>query len=348
MSELPSWSGQALETEAQPHVVQQPPGQAGPFGGGPAPDQRGGGGLMTGLIIGLSIGVVLAAVGIGAYWLGRQTADDVATSADPAAASIASDAADSGTGTETAAGDDGTPAVDSTDGESTADGEASDGGEASDDGEATDGTPSDDAMANTTLEADGQMVAPAGYISTDPNYETRIQQATEYAVVRGGMVYLYGFAPDQESLERSMAITEAVMGPDGYVVERFVDPDTPDTNGAPIYVDDRVLFGFNSTELDPAVLPILDLGVVLMLQNPTAQMLIIARSDAIGSEEANLEVSQRRGDAVVDYWLSQGVERSRMTVEARGEADASESDSPEIAALNRSVSFVVSDIDQDS
>lgn len=336
MSELPSWSGQALETEAQPQSVQQPPHQAGPVGGGPAHDQRGGGGgMMMGLIIGLSIGVVLAAVGIGAYWLGRQTADDVATSPDPETASIASDTADAATDTDGAADDDGTVA-----------GEAADDSEATDDTASDDAT-SDDAMVDTTVEADGQMVAPADYTSTDPNYETRIAEAPQYAVVRGGLVYLYGFAPDQESLENAIAVTAAVMGPDGYVVERFVDPDTPEVDGAPIYVDDKVLFGFNSTELDPAVLPILDLGVALMLQNPAAEMLIIARSDAIGSAEANLEVSQRRGDAVVDYWVSQGVERSRMTVEARGEADASESDSPEMAALNRSVEFVVSGIDQD-
>jgi outer membrane protein OmpA-like peptidoglycan-associated protein len=294
--------------------------------------------MMMGLIAGLSIGLVLAAVGVGAYWLGRQTADDVATSADPEAASISSDTAEATTTPDADAdADDGgaTLAVDSTDGDATEDGST-----AADEDAATEETASDDAGA-----ADGQMVAPAGYASSDPNYETRIQQAPEYAVVRGGLVYLYGFAPDQATLDNSIAITEAVMGPDGYVVERFVDPDTPEVDGAPIYVDDKVLFGFNSTELDPAVLPILDLGVALMLQNPTAQMLIIARSDAVGSAEANLEVSQRRGDAVVEYWASKGVEPSRMTVEARGEADASESDSPEVAALNRSVEFVVSDID---
>lgn len=334
MSELPSWSGRALETEVEPPVA-QPAEQSqpvGPVGGGPGYEPRRSG-IMTGLIIGLSIGLVLAAVGIGAYWLGSQTADDVATP-DPATASISSDTAD--------LEDAGTLAVDATD-----DGATTDGGEA-EEGTTDDGAPTDDdAGTDSAVEADGQMIAPAGYTSTDPNYETRIQQAPEYAVVRGGLVYLYGFAPNQESLENSIAITEAVMGPDGYVVERFVDPDTPEVEGAPIYVDDKVLFGFNSTELDPAVLPILDLGVALMLQNPTAQMLIIARSDAIGSAEANLEVSQRRGDAVVDYWVSQGVERSRMTVEARGEADASESDSPEVAALNRSVEFVVSGIDQE-
>lgn len=338
MSELPSWSGQALETEVQSQQTEQPQ-QAGPVGGDPENGQRRGG-MMMGLIAGLSIGLVLAAVGIGAYWLGRQTADDVATSADTEPASISSDTAEVSADTDSDAGtdtDDGgtTLAVDSTDGDTSDDGTD----EAAEDQEA-DETATDEAGA-----ADGQMVAPPGYTSTDPNYETRIQQAPEYAVVRGGLVYLYGFSPDQATLDNSVAITEAVMGPDGYVVERFVDPDTPEVEGAPIYVDDKVLFGFNSTELDPAVLPILDLGVALMLQNPTAQMLIIARSDAVGSAEANLEVSQRRGDAVVEYWASKGVEVSRMTVEARGEADASESDSPEVAALNRSVEFVVSDID---
>lgn len=333
MSDLPSWSGQALETEVQPQQpqAQQPLPGTSMNGGAPQRPQRNG--MMMGLILGLSIGLVLAAVGIGAYWLGSRQADDVAASDQPAPASpdsgeIASDSTDpdDGAGNEGGA----TLSVDSTN-----DGEDDEGG--------ADGAADDSSLPDVGL-ADGQLLTPVGYASTDPNFETRIQQAPEYAVVRGGKVYLYGFAADQESLENSIAITEAVMGPEGYVVERFVDPDTPEVDGAPIYVDDKVLFGFNSTDLDPAVLPIMDLGVALMLQNPTAEMLIIARSDAVGSAEANLEVSQRRGEAVVAYWESQGVERSRMTVEARGEADASEDDSPEVAALNRSVEFVVSGI----
>ncbi len=286
---------------------------------------------MVGLLLGLLAGLLLAGIAIGSYWLGTRQSDETATSGEVESQAVA-DAEDTTTdgGAAGEGGDAEDPAAPATD---------------SDDGTATtlEVDASDD-PAPTAGAADGQLLLPDGFVPSDPNYESRIQGAAEYAVVRGGKVYLYGFSTTQEDLDRSIAITEGVMGPDGYVVERFVDPDAPQGVGAPIYVDDKVLFAFNSTELEAASLPILDLGTALMLQNPTAKMLIIARTDAVGGEEANLEISQRRGQAVVDYWASAGVEPSRMTIEARGEADASESDSEEAAALNRSVEFVVSEI----
>ncbi len=340
-SELPRWSGEAVPSAGdkapaaaadppqmradEPGEYQQPPGVAAGTG-------RRRGGLAVGLLIGLLGGLLLAVVAGGAYWLGTRQSDETAT-------------APSADGSQAQRGDEvASPTADAdADGEGGAETEAT---ATTLEVETTDGA--GDLDTPPVGEADGQLLLPAGFVPSDPNYESRIGQSTQYAVVRGGKVYLYGFAPTQEALEDAIAVTEGVMGPDGYVVERLIDPDATDGEGSSIFVDDKVLFGFNSTELDPASLPILDLGVGLMLQNPTARMLIIARSDAVGSAEVNLRISQDRGDAVVDYWVSKGVERSRMTVDARGEADASETDDVEVAALNRSVEFVVSDIDDGS
>jgi len=343
-SELPRWSGEAVpavdkaaaadvhppQAEAAEAVDHQQalPGVAGNPG-------RGRGGLAVGLLIGLLGGLLLAGIAGGAYWLGTRQSDETAT---------ASSTGGSGAGDEDAVASPSTESEADSDGSSSVDGET--GTETTATTLEVESTDGDDEAATAPIgDADGQLLLPAGFVPSDPNYESRIGLSTQYAVVRGGKVYLYGFSPTQEALNEAIAVTEGVMGPDGYVVERFVDPDATDGEGASIFVDDKVLFAFNSTELDPASLPILDLGVGLMLQNPTAQMLIIARSDAVGSAEVNLQISQDRGDAVVDYWVSNGVERSRMTVDARGEADASETDDAEVAALNRSVEFVVSDVD---
>ncbi|MEM9564338.1 MAG: OmpA family protein [Actinomycetota bacterium] len=300
---------------------------------------------MTGLLLGLLGGLLLAAVAVGAFWLGSRQNDDTSV------ASTAVGGNDEAEDAATTAGDPATPTTadgvatstdDDVGGDAVGDAGA-DAGSATDDGgsvaagDSVDGT-------NPVGAADGQLLLPDGFVPSDPNYEQRIQNAPQYAVVRGGIVYLYGFARSQELLDEAIAVTAGVMGPEGYVVERIVDPDAPEVDGAPIYVDDKVLFAFNSTELDPASLPILDLGVALMLQNPTAEMVIIARSDAVGSADTNLEISERRGQAVVEYWASKGVETERMTVDARGEADASEDDDEQTAALNRSVEFVVSGI----
>lgn len=351
--ELPSWSGEAVPAvgdEAPASTVDLPQTAAGAAQSQPQPQtqpqaqplpgrtaEAGGrrGGLAMGLLIGLLGGLLLAGIAGGAYWLGTRQGNETET---------ATGAGDSESDTEAEAGADGDVASPSTEAEA---------GTETDSETETETTAStlqveqvdEDPAAAPIGEVDGQLLLPDGFVPSDPNYESRIAQSNQYAVVRGGKVYLYGFSPSQEALDEAIAVTEGVMGPDGYVVERFVDPDATDGEGASIFVDDKVLFDFNSTELDPASLPILDLGVGLMLQNPTARMLIIARSDAVGSAEVNLQISQDRGDAVVDYWVSRGVERSRMTVDARGEADASEDDDAQVAALNRSVEFVVSDVD---
>ena len=345
MTELPSWSGSVVPNEpeggqsqeatmpATPALAQQPVASPPPA----EPPRRNG--LALGLALGLLAGLLLAAVGGGAYWLGTRQSDDETASTstdDPAAPTATDDGADTTASTEGTDPNESGATEDET-GEAGTDGEQAD-VVAVDATEETPGAP----------QPDGQLTPPNGYVSSDPNYEARVAENVEYAVVRGGKVYLYGFAPTQELLDQAIAVTEGVMGPDGYVVERFVDPDAPDDEGGAIFVDDKVLFAFNSVELEPDVLPILDLGVALMLQNPSAQMQIIARSDAIGSEETNLRISEERGQAVVDYWVSQGVDASRMAIDARGEADASEDDSDEVAALNRSVEFFVSNIQGDS
>lgn len=355
--DLPRWSGTAVpavqQGAPQTPVAQQPPVDPGPLPDGGKRRGR----LGAGLALGVLCGLLLAAVGAGAYWFVTREDDE---SALAGAAAEATDEADADGGAATdggdASGDDG--GTDGDDADSTEDVAAPsaeeddsstattlevDTGEEAQDAEAGVG-PGPDGTTIPIGEADGLLLLPEGFVPSDPNYETRIQSNTEYAVVRGGKVYLYGFAPDEATLQRSAAVTAAVMGPDGYVVERVIDPDAPETEAGSVFVDDKVLFAFNSAELAADSLPVLDLGVSLMLLNPGAEILVIARSDAVGSADTNLEISRRRGQAVVDYAVSQGVEPERLTIDARGEADASESDDEQTAALNRSVEFVVSGV----
>ncbi|MEL6981727.1 MAG: OmpA family protein [Actinomycetota bacterium] len=344
--DLPRWSGTAVPA-VQQGAPQAPVAQPPPVEPDPLPDdQKRRGRLGAGLALGVLCGLLLAAVGAGAYWFATREDEEPALAGTAAEAADEAEA-DGGVTTDggDASGDDGedvaAPSAEEDD-SSTATTLQVDTGE--EDEDAAGVGPGPDGTTIPIGEADGLLLLPEGFVPSDPNYETRIQANTEYAVVRGGKVYLYGFAPDEETLQRSAAVTAAVMGPDGYVVERVIDPDAPETEAGSVFVDDKVLFAFNSSELAPDSLPVLDLGVSLMLLNPGAEILVIARSDAVGSADTNLEISRRRGQAVVDYAVSQGVEPERLTIDARGEADASESDDEQMAALNRSVEFVVSGV----
>ena len=51
--------------------------------------------------------------------------------------------------------------------------------------------------------------------------------------------------------------------------------------------------------------------------------------------------SQQRGQAVANYWIKKGIDQSRITIDARGEADAKDSDDAKAAALNRRAEFII-------
>ncbi len=321
--ELPSWAGRALQTgvpPAQHQVPEQPLARELP----PHDDGGGSGGGARMVIVGLVALLVLAAAGVAGFLLTRG-GEEVATDAATATTQVAAPATDAGA------------ADGSTDGST----EAADPAPTTPITEATTTT-----EAPTTTEtgvglADGQLLLPDDFVPSDPNYEARIAENPRYTVVRGGIIHLYGFVPTQEVLDEIVAVVEGVGGPQGYVVETFVDPDAPLPPGAPVYVDDRVLFGFNSVAIEPEFIPVLELGTLLLSQNPDITIEVTARTDATGSAEVNLEVSRQRGQAVVNYWAGRGIDPARITVNAVGEADASENDDDLTAALNRSVDFLV-------
>ncbi len=163
------------------------------------------------------------------------------------------------------------------------------------------------------------------------------------AVFKGGKVYLQGAVPSEEI---GLAIQEkaaAVVGPDNVVNEYEIDPESVIVPGvgAPLYVEDVVLFEFNSVEVAQPFLPILDLGTLLLRQNPQATVTVVTRTDAVGSEAVNLDVSTKRAQAVINYWLGKGVNADQIKAEPKGEEGASEDDDEQTAALNRRAEFII-------
>ncbi len=315
IDELPSWAGRALQTGTTPAV----PSAA------PTPTPERGGGLLKKLLLGLLALVLLGGVAAAAFFIAGGGDDEVATDA----------------ATDTTAADDATAtdAVEATDTEEVASPTTATTAEPTTSSAAeTEGAAADPAAADPAA-ADGVVAAPADYVASDPNYAERIAENTRYTVIKGGQVFLYGFVNSPEVAAQIEAIAAGVVGPDNVFNEQFVDVDTPETNDAPVFVDDRVLFAFNSVAIEPDFLPILDLGILLLTQNPTATINVISRTDAAGSEAVNQRVSEQRAEAVVNYWVGKGIPRERITIDARGESEASETDDPTTAAINRSVEF---------
>lgn len=318
IDELPSWAGRVLdEDEAAPAET------VAASGGQEQPNRRRG---LLYTVLGLAL---IAAVAIVALFL---THDDSGISADgadrgdSAEVGAAADGADSGTDTDTDTGATDPPAAESTTSTTAAAAPPA----SSEDAE--EGAGDDPATEDADPEAD------TGEGATDPS---NADGSVRYAVFKGGQVYLRGRVPDEEVGQTIEARAGAVVGPENVHNEYEIDPDAPASASAPLYVEDVILFGFNSVHVDPAFLPLLDLGTLLLVQNPTVEITVVTRTDAVGSEASNLEVSRLRAQAVINYWLGKGIDRERLHADPRGEEGASEDDDAETAALSRRAEFII-------
>ena len=163
-----------------------------------------------------------------------------------------------------------------------------------------------------------------------------------WAEFSGGRVYLHGRVPNASVAATIVRKAAAVVG-DGNVEQDYViDPSTPDVAGGPLTVVDTVQFDVNSDVARPEFGRILDLGVLLMRQNPAVRITVVGRADSRGPANYNLQLSTRRAAAVVTYIVSRGVDRSRLTIDARGAGDPlADGETADAMQANRSVEFVI-------
>jgi outer membrane protein OmpA-like peptidoglycan-associated protein len=100
---------------------------------------------------------------------------------------------------------------------------------------------------------------------------------------------------------------------DGYEWKK-IDCNLLDFNVLPIY------YGLNSAELDAKARAVVDEKLLaLMLKRPEIRVEINAHTDSRASDDFNLDLSERRAKAVVDYLVSRGIKRSRMEYHGYGE-----------------------------
>lgn len=322
LDELPTWAART-HAPGTNLPLQEAPGEQPPKGG---PLRW----LLFGTLGLLALGAMAGIGYVAANALGSDGNETASTGDDAGVDDADLEEAGGAVGDQVAVDD----AADDASADTEADGAAA--GDTTDrsDSATTDGGPaadgSDDATSSDVTEPRGGEVV--------DNSDGSIR----YAVLEGGVLYLRGRVHSEEYGSAVEEVALGVMGPGNVVNEYEIDPSTPDALGGPVYVEDVVLFEFNSIEVAPPFLPILDLGTLLMTQNPSVTIQVITRTDAVGSEAANLEVAQLRGDAIVRYWERQGIDPARITVVPKGEEEASD-DGAE-AALDRRAEFVIDNL----
>lgn len=104
----------------------------------------------------------------------------------------------------------------------------------------------------------------------------------------------------------------------------------------------NIFFETGKAELRSASFVELDNLVKVLTDNPTMTIAIAGHTDDVGSDEANLKLSDDRAQAVMNYLTAKGIAATRLSAKGFGEAKpVVQNSSDENRALNRRVEFTI-------
>lgn len=145
--------------------------------------------------------------------------------------------------------------------------------------------------------------------------------------------------------DQLVAKAAAVVGPGNVVDQLRVVPGAPPPTKAPVRIADSVLFDSGSAVIKPDFAHILDLGILLLKQNPKVTITVIGYTDNTGTPAANMALAAQRVDAVIAYQVQRGIDASRFVPEPRGaEAPVADNTTPDGRRLNRRIEFEINNL----
>jgi len=112
--------------------------------------------------------------------------------------------------------------------------------------------------------------------------------------------------------------------------------------GIVILFKEKVLFGFDRSDLTTSAQANLDKLVNVLQKYPDTDIQILGHTDSKGTDEYNQSLSERRASSVASYLSSKNVSSSRLTTKGMGESDPiATNDTEDGRSQNRRVEFVI-------
>lgn len=106
--------------------------------------------------------------------------------------------------------------------------------------------------------------------------------------------------------------------------------------------ENTVNFDFNSANLTGLAKSNLDKLVTVLKNNPDTNINIYGHTDSVGSDAANMTVSDRRANSVRDYFVANGVSSTRLFPQGMGKTSPIASNDTDAGrAQNRRVEFAI-------
>ncbi|MFW6369898.1 MAG: OmpA family protein [Bacteroidota bacterium] len=117
--------------------------------------------------------------------------------------------------------------------------------------------------------------------------------------------------PEEE--KQTAELTEEVTEASEDIAEEVEVPEPKEYTATP------VLFAFDDASLSEEAKKMLNKIAGLLEQEPSILITAKGYTDDMGPETYNQMLSEKRAEAIVDYLAGQGIEKSRMTAEGKGE-----------------------------
>jgi outer membrane protein OmpA-like peptidoglycan-associated protein len=186
-------------------------------------------------------------------------------------------------------------------------------------------------------DGDGHALPGSLYVLGDPIQVFKVEGGERVESLPAGTHEILLSAPGYGAVRRTVSIEpgatasmDVVLAKSRAVVE-----------GEQIRVNEKIYFELDSSVIDRASFAILDEVAGSILDHPTIELLEIqGHTDDQGDEQYNLELSQRRAEAVQTYLYQAGVDGSRLVARGYGETQPLQPGTDEaVRSSNRRVEF---------
>ena len=144
------------------------------------------------------------------------------------------------------------------------------------------------------------------------------KDGTYFMEVESGMDYvMMGSAPGFLNEKQTLSVPSMEKSETYYVDFYLPSISKPE-------VIENIFYDFDKATLRPESKEALDKMIVMMEDNPNVTIELSAHTDRKGSEDYNINLSQRRAQSVVDYLIRGGVAEDRLVAKGYGKSNPKE------------------------
>lgn len=177
-------------------------------------------------------------------------------------------------------------------------------------------------LSGTVTDASGAGIAGATVVADGPETrEATTDSSGNYSLeVKEGSYTVGVSASDYAPTTKEVQVTGGKSQTVGVSLQQGgADLSKTEIADGKIKIDGRIAFASGTANIDSGSKDTLDAVAATIKARPDVEKIEVAgHTDDVGSKEANMTLSEKRAEAVVDYLVDQGISRTRLKAEGYG------------------------------